>query len=88
MTTDFQKIFDTPSSGPYYPGKIENLFFRGVNFYLGKMFKINSPNIQNMEMGENVWIVKLRDPKRYRNFILVSNKKYVNWVSIRQIITY
>jgi hypothetical protein len=88
MIADFQKIFDTPSSGPYYPGKIENLFINGISFYLGKTLTISSPNIQNMEMGENVWIIKLRDPKKYKDFILVSNKKYVKWVSIKQITAY
>ncbi|MCF7906659.1 hypothetical protein K9L04_01865 [Patescibacteria group bacterium] len=88
MTADFQKIFDTPSSGPYYPGKIESLFINGISLYLGKTLTISSPDIQNMEKGETVWIVKLRDPKKYRNFILVSNKKYVAWVSIKQIIAY
>lgn len=81
-----KEIFGLPSCGPYYFGKVENLFINGISFYLGKMVIIKSLNIQNMHLGEEVWIIKLRDPKKFRKFILVSNKEYVSWVSMKQII--
>lgn len=81
-----REIFVLPSCGPSYFGKIENLFVNEISFYLGKTLTIKSLNVQNMSLGEDVWIIKLRDPKKFRKFILVSNKEYVSWVSMKQII--
>lgn len=80
-----KEVFGLPSCGPIYSGKVESLFINGISFYLGKTLTIKSYNVQNMNSGEDVWIIKLRDPKKYRKFILVSNREYVAWVSIKQI---
>ncbi len=75
-----------PSCGDLYVGKIQQLFFEGVSFYLGKTLTIFSRDLKNFKYRENVWILRLRDPKIFSDFIMISNRISVAWISIDEII--
>lgn len=75
-----------PSCGDLYVGKIQQLFFDGVSFfYLGKTLKM-SKDAGKFKANEDVWIIKFKDPKFHKKFIMVSNKTFVGWISIDEII--
>lgn len=82
-----QKLFREayPSSEYYQEGK-NRVTVDGVDFYLGKTLTISSRELKNFKYRENVWIVKLRDPKVFSDFIMISNRIFVAWISIDQIV--
>ncbi|NCC71677.1 hypothetical protein EOM09_08955 [bacterium] len=76
-----------PSCGDLYAGKIQQLFVDGESFYLGKTLKM-SRDVGNFKVNEDVWIIKLKDPKFHKKFIMISNKTFVGWITIDDIVKY
>ena len=74
------------SVGKNYEGKIQSVYIENMSLYLGKTLTIGPKSFGNFNPGESVWIIKLKDPNLHKNFIMVSNKTFVSWISLEQII--
>jgi hypothetical protein len=74
-------------SGNNYPGKLQNLYIEegAVYLHLKQLFTM-SLKVGNLEKDEIVRIAFLKEYEPNKSFILVSNGKFVAWVSLDQII--
>lgn len=82
-----QKLFKEayPSFGEDFQDEIKKVCVNEVDFYPGKTLTIISKNHSEFRFKENVWIVRLRDPKIFNDFMLVSNRCSTSWISIDKI---
>ncbi len=86
ISSYYKKTFSIPDSGESYPGKKETLFINNKDLHLGTRLIVDSLEIKNIKTGEDVWIIKFRDQKKYEKCILVSNREYVAWISSEEFI--
>jgi hypothetical protein len=85
METEMQKMVTTFIFKDLSSNKIGRLEIDNTIFYLGKTLRIACDGVRGFKKGESVWIIRLRDPKIFKKFIMVSNKINVVWLSLEDI---